>query len=203
MKKIFLILGLVLLSISCKAQNVIPIENEQSYANSLPEGEFAPDGTYFKDINKVLEKYKGFWEGIYHHNFYELKINKEKYEFYGIYKDILVVDYKITNDKGEILQESYDTGNDNVEKFQGIRGSGFSKKYDNLYRLFYSGLDDNDVFCGDSGTIYLEMAKDGKTLKLFIIPDEALISEEECPNGRFNPPFPNENQAPMVLRKIE
>lgn len=172
------------MAFSCKAQQTIPLDKEWEYVKSLPEGEFTPEGTYFKDINGVLDQYLGAWSGTFDRYQYEFIIYREKYDFYGIYEDVLFVDYKIEGNK--IIKGV-------------IKGKGYKEGINSPYILFYTGLDDNDVFCGDKGTIYLDIAQDGKTMKLFIIPSEALISEEECPQGGINPPFPDETKTPMIL----
>lgn len=171
--------------VACQAQKVIPIEKEWEFLNSLPQGEDAPDGTYYKDTNHVLDKYVGMWKGSYKNKVYDIKVRKESREFLGVERDALLLNYEILNSS---------TKNSKGE----IKGFGFTKDNNTIYEAYYAG---KDAACGDSGTIFIDINKDKKTMSLYVLPSEALINDEKCPNGGIDPPFPDETQTPMVLTK--
>lgn len=186
MKNLGLILITILLSVvSCQAQKTIPIEKESAYLNSLPDGEDAPDGTYYKDVNNVLDKYKGVWKANYKNKTYELEIEKITREFLGIKKDALLLSYQISDGSNEISNDE-------------IKGRGFDKADNTVYTASYVG---EDAGCGDAGTLFLDISDDEKRMPLYILPDESIINEEKCPDGLVTPPFPDETESPMIITK--
>jgi hypothetical protein len=101
MKQLFFILS-ILSIMSCKAQQVLPLNNLPS--NSLTN-------SYFKDLNNELDPYSGTWIAFYQGRTIKLIINKEiKIPFEqwdkSFYRDRLVVRYEIKDISGSVLQST-------------------------------------------------------------------------------------------------
>lgn len=201
MKKSGLILMTILLGvISCQAQKIVPIEDFWSFAKTVSKEDKDPTNIYFKDVNHVFDKYVGIWQGNYRGNSYQFEIKKllgHTYEDVGLTYDKLLLRYEIKNSSGEIIKNTFGLPDNALEIIEGLK---FDKEDNTIYRAYYAG---KDAGCGDSGTIFLDINKDEKTMSLYILPSEALINDEKCPNGGIDPPFPDETQTPMVLTKQE
>ncbi|MDA9339700.1 hypothetical protein N9Q68_01880 [Polaribacter sp.] len=76
MKNLGIVLMVLLTTLSCKAQHIIPVEDVVEYRNS--EGGLLGDRdyVYVKDINNLLDKYVGTWKGTYSGKNYEFKVIK-------------------------------------------------------------------------------------------------------------------------------
>lgn len=195
-------IGLVILivwSLPNMAQEIIPIEQESSYFNSLSNDE-EPQNIYFKDINHMLNKYMGTWTGTYKDKTYEIKIDdvlKTQSDplWNAIKYDNLIARYRITDASGTVIKNTFNLSDQSPEVLEGL---GYDKKKKGIYTLIYIG---ENTKCGNSGTIYLDINSAHTQLKLHILPDDVLISDEDCPSGYQKPPFPDEDETPMVLTK--
>lgn len=180
MKKI-LILGIILLSnVSCKAQNVMPIETIINYIkaeNGIPE-----TITYFKDINNLLDKYVGVWKGTYASKNYEFRITKYTSIYDGLSEDSLLIRYLITDANGTIIEDTRSTPDDGHYL---IRGHYVDKSH---YVLSYAG---KETSCGQSGEVYIWTVNTNNTqMKLFLAQDQVLLNSVDCPNGRATQVLP-------------
>lgn len=92
----FNIIGLLLLSMSCKAQSpIVPIDNK--YKDT-------PLGGYFKDLNNELDKFTGTWLFTNGNTSFKIKIDKKTMFFEGeYYEDILVGEYQYVEDGIELI----------------------------------------------------------------------------------------------------
>ncbi len=198
MKSIYLILIFFLINLSTKAQQVIPIEEYNTYIENLSEEETIPDGTYKKDVNNLLNKYTGNWAASYKNKEYLFNIKKSTIEALGIKSDVLLIRYKIIDSSGNEIRNTFSLSDEDSGV---IKGYGFQKEKENIYWLFYLGVNDNEVECGDSGKIYLNISNNQKKMSLHASLSYGMIMEEDCPNGIIDPPFPLPGDNKMILTK--
>ncbi|MDC8103086.1 DUF6705 family protein [Chryseobacterium sp. Chry.R1] len=100
--KIFLIAGLIINFISCKAQQQYPLNTDY---------EDIPNNSYLKDLNHELDPYVGKYKANYQGNEIIIFITKvdnklEKSTHKSYFTDALVVKYIIKNSSGTILQDT-------------------------------------------------------------------------------------------------
>lgn len=102
MKNVYTILLFCLVLISCKAQQVFPL-NTSAYSS--------PNNSYFKDTNNELDSYEGTWKASFKEKVILLKITKElKIPFViwdkNNFRDRLLVRYEIKNNNDLVLESS-------------------------------------------------------------------------------------------------
>lgn len=169
------ILGLtILLALSCKAQQIIPIEKMIDYRKS---GTGLPEGTiYLKDVNNLLNKYVGIWKGTYDNKKYEFRIAKFTENRERVKEDMLLMSYIITDTNGTVIENTTTLPNEN---YLVIHGDYIDRS---SYLLTYVGRKGN---CGQMGTIFISTSKNSNytQMKLFLEPEQMLISPKDCPNG--------------------
>ncbi|TPG44359.1 DUF6705 family protein [Flavobacterium pectinovorum] len=174
MKKIIILSLIIIANLSCKAQQIIPVEKAIDYR--LAENGI-PDNTYFKDINNLLDKFVGTWIGTYNNKTYKFKIDKFVNNYSGGTKeDVLLMRYIITNANGTQIENTTTLSDDN---YLVIIGDYIQRS---TYHLNYSGREST---CGQLGTIYIEVLKSSNNtkMKLFLLPDKIMISPSSCPQG--------------------
>lgn len=76
MKKYLIIVFIVFVGISVRAQEIISLEQAVEY-NSTDDG-IPDDVEYVKDINNKLNQFVGTWKGSYKGNNYEITLVKKK-----------------------------------------------------------------------------------------------------------------------------
>ncbi len=173
MKKLLQILIVCFGIYSCKAQNIIPIENHKQYLDNEIE---IPDGSYIKDVNNLLDKYVGTWKGTYKNRSYEFLIMKKTVSFLGITVDQLIAKYKIINSDNSILKNTLNLADENILV---IRGNYLAKT--GSYVLDYLG---DDAGCGQEGRIFIAIrVNTTNKMGIKLMPGFDLINEEDCPNG--------------------
>lgn len=171
------ILGILvfILTISCKAQTIIPLENEYLYYNT-ENG--VPPNSYLKDINHLLDKFVGTWKGTYNGRRFELRIikNTKTTTNDNITFDRLLIRYIIIDTNGTILENSTSfTNNDSPYIMRGMR---FNQK-GTQYCLSYVG---KEVNCAQSGDVNISIGKaDNNKMVLTLFPDKILVTEKDCP----------------------
>ena len=170
MKNIVLMLSVVMVTLSVRAQQIVPLERLNEYRDSDVE---IQEGTYFKDVNGLLNKYIGTWKGIYDKKIYTFTIIKTKRDFLGISKDKLLVRYLIASPFGPVIEDTRYLPDDNALVIEGDYISR-SKGY---YVLNYFGK--NSV-CGQFGVVFISTSADNKQLKLFLSPDKDIIDGAKC-----------------------
>src|SRR5699024_8306401 len=201
MKRLHLIFGLILISFGCKAQLIpvpegtVPLENYWSYA----EAHGIPEGTYFKDVHHVLDKYVGSWEGNYNGKTYLITIdtlmNQTTDPRPSVRFDETRMRYKITDASGNVQVNTLNASND-----EAFRGRIFDKN-NNLNEIVYIGEDDEKSNCGDGGVLFIGLSDNNTKMHIYVEQFEHIYLEDDCPNGRFNPPFPQKDEPPMTLTK--
>ncbi len=200
MKNYITIIALLISSFSCIAQqynNIVPLEDYYSYGEGKEQ---VPQGTYFKDINNVLNKYVGTWKGMFEGRNYTLKIQKSSDSSKIMKTDILYIRYSIKEADGTILEKTIDDTNASA-----LPGSLFVKDKPNTYWLLYWGKDEQEIECGNVGDMFIETFENNNKLKMYVQPEAMVFWKHEgepdpCPNGRVLPPFPEEDEA-MILTK--
>lgn len=178
MKKIFILMvALVLSVISCRAQ-IIPLEQHEEYKAT---GKEIQDGSYIKDVNNILTKFEGVWKGKYDNKNYEFVIVKNTRSFLGIKKDGLLMRYKITDNRGTVIENTLELPNDSPF----VLKNGYVDK-DKGYVFSYIG---RDVACGQNGWVFTQVYGTGHSkLQLFL----AVKGEKypECTTGTAKQVFP-------------
>lgn len=100
MKKIILILTILSITISCKAQTIVPMNN--SYWDY-------PEPAYLKDTENFLDKFTGTWKYQNGNEQFIIILKKElKHNYKGLYSDILYGEYKYINSSGQTLVNTLD-----------------------------------------------------------------------------------------------
>ncbi len=196
MRNLILIISIFCISFSSPAQTILPLENYYAFFKTHSK---IPKGTYIKDVNHILNKYKGTWKGTYQGNQYLIHIKTTTRAFLGIQLDALILNFKITTPAGEV---KVNTLNSSLED-AAAKGAIFKKDNPNVYKLAYASSDNDRAGCGDQGQMYIELTNQNTQLKLYVVPMSLMWGGDDCPNGTFTPPFPNEVQTPMLLTKVK
>lgn len=167
-------MSLVIITISCKAQQIVPIEKVIDYRNT-ENG--IPDGVYLKDVNGLLNKYIGIWKGTYENKNYSFVITTFKHDYLGISEDKLAIRYLITDTQGAVIEDTRSLPDTSIYV---IKGDYFSKNL-NYYMSNYIGKDSK---CGQYGVVYITNVKDtDQQITLYLSPDKVLLNEYKCPSG--------------------
>ncbi len=173
MKKRILIITVILTVISCKAQQIIPIEDHRRY---LDEGIEFPEGGYIKDIHHLLDKYVGKWKGTYIENnyTYEFEIKKRLYisKTRDLKIDELIMRYRITNNNGKEVFSTLSLSNKSPYVIQGRYLYNWKNK--TYYVLGYVG---KEAECGQEGNIFIRMVDKNK-MELYLSTDIDMYSCE-------------------------
>ncbi len=161
MKRSILIIVMIILALSCKAQQIIPIEE---YIKYWQEEKEVDEGTYFKDVNHLLDEYVGNWKGIYPKNnyTYEFHIKKRVYssDIINLKFDELIMRYRITDSNGSEIFSTLSLLDENPYVIKGWYLS-HTKTH---YVLSYMGKESR---CGQSGNIFICLGKTNKD-KLYL-----------------------------------
>lgn len=171
MKKILLIIAILLTALSSKAQQIIPLEEQRKYMDEEIE---VDDGTYFKDINHLLDKYEGTWKGIYSENGYTYEFRIKKRVYNGVTRplkiDELMMRYRITDNNGKEILSTYDLPDDSPYT---IIGNYLDEV--GHYVLSYIGF---EAECGQSGDVFIGVldGSNGQKMQLFVYPSIDLVA---------------------------
>ena len=177
MKKIITSLLLFIL-VSMQSQTTTIAIEDYSYYNTHP----MPSGTiYAKDINHVLDKYVGTWQGSFDNKTMTIFATKETqtYQFAGrVYmRDYIAMRYVIRNATTNAILA--DTTNEPLDSTYIIEGLFFDSN--GWYNLLYTGL---DADCGQQGELYITTYNNDLNMKMVYAIDDLLLDGESCPNGR-------------------
>lgn len=165
MRKVIITISIILTTLSCKAQQTLPLETK--FENEVPAG------TYLKDVNGLLDKYVGTWKGTNGNKNYTFTVTKYKDEFRGVFSDILTIRYLITSNTGAVLEDTRSLLNENNLVIRGLYfGANFG-----YYVLGYVGT---DAKCGQSGDLFISTSKDNKQMKLYLAASQDLIDGSNC-----------------------
>lgn len=182
MKKI--ILPLMISMYCCSAQQIIPLEDFLNYRDNEIE---VADGTYFKDVNGLLNKYVGTWKGSWNNKNYEFIVEKYYTEAEKTYLkyDKLRIRYKVFNGNGVLIEDTTSLPDDSNYVLMGLYLD------ESGYVLFYQG---KESLCGQKGNVFISVfgANNGK-MQLFLYPDSEFIDSETCPNGEATQVLPTDS----------
>lgn len=183
MKKIIFIIGVLLISISCKAQ-IIPVEEHINYLDNEIE---IPDGSYIKDINNKLGKFVGVWKGVYNNRNYEFRVSKVVHtsKIRDLKIDKLKIKYKITEMNGDVVEDTTGIIGDSYLIITGLYLSSSG-----AYVLYYQGRDSS---CGQNGDLFINLMHN--TIDKMVVYKAGLQEhtiEGDCPNGEAEQYFPIE-----------
>ncbi|WP_374465638.1 DUF6705 family protein [Chryseobacterium sp.] len=140
MKKIikFIIFYTILLMvglISCKAQQIYPLNNSEldSAINS-----------YFKDLNNELDPFIGTWKADFQGKTITLIINKQlkrPYEVWSknFFKDVIIVKYEVKDSNGQIYQSTLNSNFYGNNLYNIILSLGTNLNSSNEVNLYYAG----------------------------------------------------------------
>lgn len=171
--KNILIVFILIISISCKSQQVYPLKTDYTEI---------PTNSYLKDVNNELNSFIGTYKTTFQNNEITLFITKLTYRFfddgqYHFYKDTLSIKYIIKNSSGTILQ---DTENISLPAQQ-IRHTILSQWVEdngNKLLLYYGGTN-----CGIGwGEIVLKKVSSTQ-LSWEYRPNDIILDSAKCPNG--------------------
>lgn len=165
MKNIVYILVLVSNFLSCKAQtalslnNVIPVEQEVIYKNNEVE---VPEGTYYKDVNNLFDKYIGTWIGSYNNKDYEFIVTEYLYNssIRDLRRDKLIIRYKITDaSTGNVIIDTTPLLDDSPMMITG----SYLDENGETYHLEYMG---EDFICGQNGYVLIAVVNNNTQMNL-------------------------------------
>ncbi len=186
MKKILIVALLMLGTYSCKAQQIIAVEDFNDYQKELP------DGAYIKDVNNVLGKYVGVWKGVHNSISYEFRIKKytENNTSLKYKEDTLIMRYKIVDSSGNVIEDT--TGLSDSNKLV-VKGSYVAKS--GGYVLYYQGRESD---CGQKGNIYISAyGSNLSKLQLFLIVENDTLGDN-CGNGDTKQIIPIDDNITFV-----
>jgi len=200
MKTKMIVLAILIGVLGGRAQNlqiphytVVPIENYNSY---IENHNHIPDGTYFKDVNHVLDDYIGTWTGTYNNMSYEIKLELYTTSFLNIKSDCLIMRCKITDNSGLVIINTLNVSDDNA-----YEGFGFAGDNNEYYKFVYGNPYDDIANCGDVGLLGAKLTTNNTKMQINISPSEIWLDPDKCPDGYQSPPFPTFKESPLVLTK--
>lgn len=186
MKKIILIIVPLLISMyCCSAQQIIPLEDFLHYRDNEIE---VADGTYFKDVNGLLNKFVGTWKGSWNNKNYEFFIEKyyRETEFTHLKYDELSIRYKVFSGSGVLLEDTTNLPEDSIYVLMGLyldKSGG--------YVLYYQG---KETLCGQSGDVFISVyGSNNEKMQLFLYPQHEFIDSDTCPNGEATQLLPTDS----------
>ncbi len=189
MKKVIILVCIVVFTLSCKAQ-ILPVEKVIDYIENedldMPE-----NITHIKDVNNLLNKFVGTWEGTFDNKSFELLISKHVSIFDGVSEDQLLMKYKIVGANNLIIENTLTLSNSNTLVVNG----GYLKRNGTYVLQPYSGRNSK---CGQGGDLFLQPFG-ASTMKLFLAPMMELLNAKDCPNGEAAQIFPVKEA--MILTK--
>ncbi|WP_428067992.1 DUF6705 family protein [Chryseobacterium gambrini] len=167
MKNIFL-LSVILLSFSCRAQQIYPLATSFSTI---------PDNAYLKDINNELLPFVGIWKANFNNKEITIKIDKIDHHYMKLgthmyYQDMLFIRYSIKNSQGTIIKS---TMNLNIENSNIESSTIFPNQ---LISFIYSGGDCRFGW----GDVDLQLI-DSTHIKWRYQPEGVILTNLNCPNG--------------------
>lgn len=175
MKNLFIITTLLLLSISCKAQTTISLEQAYEY-NKIDSIGIPMTVTYVKDINNRLDQFVGTWKGTYNGKTYEFRfIKKLNFGSYSVKWDKLIGRVLIKDSNGTIIYNTTNVTDDTKTGFEGYTFQSSS------YMLNFYNM--NDTYCNDGGVVYMGISKTNpKIMYLSLSRDIDWVDLKKCPN---------------------
>lgn len=168
MKNIFL-LSIILLSFSCKAQQIYPLST-----NFLT----IPNNAYLKDTNNELLPFVGIWKATFDNKEITIKVDKVDYHYIKsgtqvFYRDVLFIRYSIKNAQGAIIKSTM-----NLPITEAKIKSDVTFPNQNLISFVYQGGDCKYGW-GDVDLTFV----DATHIKWNYQPEGVILTNLNCPNG--------------------
>jgi hypothetical protein len=168
MKNIFL-LSILLLSFSCKAQQIYPLNTNFSAIQN---------NTYLKDINNELLPFIGTWKANFENKEITIKVDKINQHLVEsgtktFYQDVLFIRYNIKNSQGTIIKSTM-----NLPITEAKIKSDVTFPNENLVAFTYSGGDCRYGW----GDVSLTLV-DATHVKWRYRPEGVILTNKNCPNG--------------------
>lgn len=186
MKNRLFIFTLFLIITSCIAQTV----SLETMAQCNSQQESCPNATYIKDINNLLNKYVGTWEGTLNGKSYKFNFVKKENLGEVVKWDFLIGRLKITNSNGIVEYDSFNQPETELT----FEGYNFQKDL-KVYLMRFSG---KKTGCIDYGYTYMWIkAETPNTLGINFHPDNDIVTKD-CNN--FLTTLPN-NQIIHLTRQ--
>ncbi len=176
MTRIYILLIITLtISLSCKAQFIVPIEEQQTFLeginNSDDDNAQIPENTYYKDVNNLLDPYVGTWIGYIGIMTIEVEIEKVTVtRSSGTMKDFLLLRHRVYNELTE-LANTLSLPEDAPEVMEGIY---FDQSGNYLLNYIYN-LD-----CGQHGTVYIKLRNNPNEMTFFLVPGSGYKIDLDC-----------------------
>ncbi|RPD94041.1 hypothetical protein EGM88_12675 [Aureibaculum marinum] len=186
MKNILIIIvSLSLTTLSCKAQQIIPVENAVNYRNSEGGLMGDKDYVYVKDVNNLLNKFVGTWQGIYDNKTFEFNVVKITEDDGELKEDKLIMRYKITDSESNVIEDVTSLPNDDTLVMNG----GYIAK-SGSYVFYYQGKNSD---CGQNGDVFISVYGTNHTkMKLFLQVSGEIWSGADCPDTPIPQILPTE-----------
>lgn len=163
--KSLIILLTILLSLQFNSQNTYSLWQ-------LPVSQ-VPKYSYFKDIEKIFDPYIGEWEGEFDGKKVIIIVNKEEKVLDKedlVYRDIVIIRYKVKDRKGKIIENTLEKVFNN-KRFK-IEMLGIREDINKLMGIFYGGV------CGlGRGFVYLGEPKNNQMTWTYFS-DTILITDD-------------------------
>ncbi|WP_419870921.1 DUF6705 family protein [Chryseobacterium sp. CT-SW4] len=173
MKTIFTLFALTVSLITCKAQQVYPLN---------ADFDEVADHSYLKDLNNELTPYLGTYKATYNGNEITLVITKEDKKLIELtskkfYQDVLHVKYTVKDiTTGTILDDNLNPTGPDKKKLESM---GTNALDNNSIDLYYSGTK-----CGIGwGRITLLKINDTQ-FKWTYYPNSSIFSGNDCPDSK-------------------
>ncbi|MRX47276.1 DUF6705 family protein [Pedobacter puniceum] len=190
MKRIYLSILIILISLTVQAQVIISLEQAEAYLGT-PDG-IPEDVTYVKDVNNILPKFVGIWKGTADGKIIELHLNKFLHlpsSADGFKIDLLAGRLLIKDQvTGAILYNTLNISDDEETWLEGsypINGS---------YVMHFENK--NDTYCMDGGEVYISVNNTTLTNMTFnFYRTQDIYVEGKCPNF--------ETYVPILPKRIQ
>ncbi|WP_370895284.1 DUF6705 family protein [Chryseobacterium gossypii] len=156
---------------SCYMAQTVSLE---AMAQCRSQPSTCPAASYVKDVNNLLNKYVGTWQGTLNGKSYEFNFVKK--ENFGEYlkADRLIGRLKITDSNGVIEFDNFSKPDESTRFW----GDNFQKDL-KAYMMYFSG---GKLGCIDYGYAYLRIKPDTPdNMSIFFFPDHD-IATQDCSN---------------------
>ncbi|GAA5088930.1 hypothetical protein GCM10023210_13120 [Chryseobacterium ginsengisoli] len=168
MKNIFL-LSIILLSFSCRAQQIYPLNTSFSDIQN---------NTYLKDTNNELIPFIGNWKATFNNKEITIKVDKIDQHLVRsgkkiFYRDVLFIRYSIKNSQGTIIKSTM-----NLPITEAKIESDVTFPNQNLVSFVYQGGDCQYGW----GDVDLQFV-DKTHIKWRYQPEGVILTNLNCPNG--------------------
>ncbi|HCR76546.1 MAG TPA: hypothetical protein DIW37_09125 [Chryseobacterium sp.] len=167
--KNILLLPIILMSFSCKAQQIYPLNTDFRAI---------PNNAYSKDINNELLPFIGTWKANFDNKEITIKVDKVDYHYIKLgthmyYQDVLFIRYSIKNAQGTIIKSTM-----NLPITEAKIKSDVTFPNQNLVSFTYQG-GDCQYGWGDVDLKFMDTTH----IKWNYQPESVILTNKNCPNG--------------------